>query len=66
MRLLHPQKCEYSDVTLLSLYVTLGIFLLFAVRDQLSHPLRRDSARSNRNRQPSIGKHKPPYRDRSQ
>jgi hypothetical protein len=32
MRLLHPQKCEYSDVMLLSLYVTLGIFLLVAVR----------------------------------
>jgi hypothetical protein len=32
MRLFHPQKCEYSDVMLLSLYVTLGIFLLFAVR----------------------------------
>jgi len=24
MRLLHPQKCEYSDVMLLSLYVTLA------------------------------------------
>jgi hypothetical protein len=32
MHLLHPQKCEYSDVMLLSLYVTLGIFLLVAVR----------------------------------
>jgi hypothetical protein len=32
MRLLHPQKCEYSDVMMLSLYVTLGIFLLIAVR----------------------------------
>jgi hypothetical protein len=32
MRLLYPQKCEYSDVMLLSLYVTLGIFLLVAVR----------------------------------
>jgi Family of unknown function (DUF6632) len=30
MRLLHPQSCEYSDVMLLSLYVTLGIFLLLA------------------------------------
>ena len=32
MRLLHPQKCEYSDVMMMSLYVTLGIFLLVAVR----------------------------------
>src|SRR5271155_6015358 len=32
MRLWHRQKCEYSDVMLLSLYVTLGIFLLVAVR----------------------------------
>jgi hypothetical protein len=32
MHLLHPQKCEYSDVMLLSLYVTLSIFLLVAVR----------------------------------
>ena len=33
MRLLRPQKCEYSDVMLLSLYVTLGIFLLVAARN---------------------------------
>jgi len=36
-RLLHPQKCEYSDVMLLSLYVTLGIFLLIAVRNPAAH-----------------------------
>jgi hypothetical protein len=35
MHLLRPQKCEYSDVMLLSLYVTLGIFLLAAVRSPL-------------------------------
>src|ERR1700736_6419623 len=32
MHLLHPQKCEYSDAMMLSLYVTIGIFLLVAVR----------------------------------
>lgn len=32
MRLLHPQKCECSDVMTLSLYVTLGIFLIVPVR----------------------------------
>jgi hypothetical protein len=32
MRLLHPQKWEYSDVLMQSLYVTLGIFLPVAAR----------------------------------
>jgi hypothetical protein len=33
MCLWHPNGCEYADSMMLSIYVTLGIFLLLAVRD---------------------------------
>jgi len=33
MCLWHPKGCEYADSMMLSIYVTLGIFLLLAVRN---------------------------------
>jgi ABC-type Fe3+-siderophore transport system permease subunit len=35
--MLHPKQSDYPDQMLLSIYVTLGVFLLLAVRNPLAH-----------------------------